>query len=148
MCTEVDRARYARRLSGPLLDRIDLVCRLEAAPPIETEPAADAEAASPAVRRRVVAARALQSARLAGTAAVCNAGMDPGLTRRHVHLDARGRERLLEGHRGAPLTARGHDRVLRLARTIADLAGRERVEPGDVDEALGFRLAPQVPLGG
>ena len=67
--------------------------------------------------------------------------MDAVLTRRHVRLDARVRARMLEGHFGTQMSARGHDRVLRLARTIADLDGRERVSADDVDEALGYRLS-------
>jgi magnesium chelatase family protein len=55
-------------------------------------------------------------------------------------VEGRARARLLEGHARRTLTGRGHDRVLRLARTVADLAGRERIEAEDVDEALGFRL--------
>jgi magnesium chelatase family protein len=139
LCTDADRARYARRLSGPLLDRIDLVCILE--PPTgPLMPGEQAPECSATVRSRVVAARQRQSARLAGTTAAANADMDARATRLHVPLDAALRARLAEANGIAPLTGRGHDRVLRLARTIADLAGRERVVAEDLDEALGFRL--------
>ena len=140
LCTDVDRARYARRLSGPLLDRLDLVCELEPAAALELV-AEDprAEEGSAAVRARVVAARDRQRARLHGAAAVSNATMDARQTRAHAALDRRARRRLLEGHRRRALTGRGHDRVLRVARTIADLAGRETVTAGDVEEAMGFR---------
>jgi magnesium chelatase family protein len=67
--------------------------------------------------------------------------MTAHLTRIHVPLDARLRARMLEGHLGTGMTARGHDRVLRLARTIADLAGRDRVAAGDIDEAVGYRMS-------
>jgi magnesium chelatase family protein len=67
--------------------------------------------------------------------------MDARLTRRHVRLDARMRARMLEGHAGAEMSGRGHDRVLRLARTIADLDGRERIAPADIDEAVGYRMS-------
>ncbi|MFL5911505.1 MAG: YifB family Mg chelatase-like AAA ATPase [Gaiellaceae bacterium] len=144
-CDANDRARYRRRLSGPLLDRIDLVCELDAAPALELvgAPAAGSDG-SAAVRERVVAARERQRVRLAGSGALCNADMDARLTRRDVRLTAEVRERLLECHEVMSLTARGHDRVLRLARTIADLDCRERVEPRDVDEAVGYRLAPET----
>jgi magnesium chelatase family protein len=66
--------------------------------------------------------------------------MDARSTRRHVRLEGRARWRLIEGHARRALTGRGHDRVLRLARTVADLAGRDSVHPEDVEEALGFRL--------
>ena len=89
----------------------------------------------------MVAARERQGIRLAGTGAICNGDMDVRLVRRHVPLDRRARRRLATAADGRRvLTARGHDRVLRLARTIADLAGRDAVGAEDVDEALGFRL--------
>jgi magnesium chelatase family protein len=140
-CQGDARARYHRRLSGPLLDRIDLVCQLEPTRPLELVSDGSANERSDAVRARVAAARERQRRRLAGTAALCNGGMDARLTRRHVRLDARLRARMLEGHAGAEMSGRGHDRVLRLARTIADLAGRERIVPEDIDEAVGYRLS-------
>ena len=141
-CNDVDRLRYSRRLSGPLLDRIDLVC--QAAPPPTAELVAvggDRAEASAAIRVRVVAARERQRRRLAGSGALCNADMDGRLTRRHVVLDEVALERLLDSVEGTGLTGRGHDRVLRLARTIADLGGRERVAGEHLEEALGYRLA-------
>ena len=137
VCTEVDRVRYARRLSGPLLDRIDLVCSLEPVPPLRSARVAEGSAA---VRARVVAARERQRERLAGTPARANAEMDSGLTTRLVHLDRRLLRRLADRQGAAPISARGQDRVLRLARTIADLAGREGVTAVDLDEALGYRV--------
>jgi magnesium chelatase family protein len=139
-CDDVTRARYARRLSGPLLDRIDLVCQLDAARPLELMAEGRSAEGSTEVRARVVAARERQRRRLAGSGALCNADMDGRLTRLHVRLGARLRARMLDGHLGTGMSARGHDRVLRLARTIADLAGRERVQPGDIDEAVGYRM--------
>ena len=139
-CTEVDRARYARRLSLPLLDRIDMVCELERAPALALVEGEGTET-SAEVRRRVVAARERQRRRLEGSGALCNAQMDGRLTRRQVVVDLAVRSRLVEGYAASRLTGRGHERVLRLARTIADLAARDRVEAADVEEALGFRLA-------
>jgi magnesium chelatase family protein len=140
-CEGVARARYRRRLSGPLLDRIDLVCQLEPTRPLELVGDDFAREASEAVRARVSAARERQRRRLVGSAALCNGAMDARLTRRHVRLDTRLRTRMLEGHAGAEMSGRGHDRVLRIARTIADLAGRERIIPDDIDEAVGYRLS-------
>lgn len=142
-CSPLDKLRYTRRLSAPLLDRIDLVCQLDASPQleaVETRPEASA-----AVRERVLRARERQSARFEGTSVHANAGMDTRLTRVHVKLPANANRRLLAGNRNAPLSARGHDRVLRLARTIADLDGRAKVGSADIDEALGYKLT--VPLG-
>jgi magnesium chelatase family protein len=139
-CDDRDRARYQRRLSGPLIDRIDIVCQLEAAQPLELVSAAGGREGSDAVRARVVAARERQRLRLAGSSALCNGGMDAHLTRLHVPLDARLRARMMDGHLATGMSARGHDRVLRLARTIADLDGRDRVEGRDIDEAVGYRM--------
>jgi magnesium chelatase family protein len=140
-CDETALARYRRRLSGPLLDRIDIVCQLEPAQPLELVTDAAAREGSRHVRERVVAARERQHRRLAGSGALCNAEMDVALTRMHVRLDAPLRSRLLRGHAATAMSARGHDRVLRLARTIADLDGRDRVVGSDVDEALGYRVS-------
>ena len=140
-CDEAARSRYQRRLSGPLLDRIDLICQLEPARPLELlTDSADRDGSSD-VRDRVVAARELQRRRLAGSGALCNAEMSAPLTRQFVRLDQRLRARMLEGHASLAMSARGHDRVLRLARTIADLDGRERVATADVDEALSYRMS-------
>jgi magnesium chelatase family protein len=140
-CREDARARYQRRLSGPLIDRIDLVCQLEPTRPLELVAEAGGCEGSAAVRERVAVARERQRRRLAGSAALCNGSMDARLTRRHVPLDTRLRARMLEGHAGADMSGRGHDRVLRLARTIADLGGRERIAPADIDEAVGYRMS-------
>jgi magnesium chelatase family protein len=88
---------------------------------------------------RVVAARERQRARLRGAPVACNAAMDAALTRAHVPLGRAARARL--GAATGVLSIRGQDRVLRLARTIADLDGRERVAAADVDEAIGYRVA-------
>jgi magnesium chelatase family protein len=142
-CSASDHLRYSRRLSAPLLDRIDLVCQLDPSPQlaaVEYRPE-DSET----VRERVTAARELQLSRFAATDVHCNAGMDARLTALHVQLPASARRRLLAGNRAAPLSARGHDRVLRLARTIADLDGRPKVSDSDIEEALGYKRT--APLG-
>ena len=133
-CNDVDRIRYARRLSGPLLDRIDLVCELGQPPP--PIPASRLEPGEPSarVRERVLAARERQTERLRAHGVACNAAMDARLTRR-VALEDGARVQGLER-----LSGRGQDRVLRLARTIADLAGSEQVQADHLDEAIGYRL--------
>jgi len=140
-CTAAALGRYTRRLSGPLMDRIDLICRVEPLPPVRLLEASAAEAEpSAAVRERVVAARDRQTERLEGTAARSNADMDAGLTRRLVRLHGSLATRLLAGSSGEPLSGRGIDRVLRVARTIADLEGRAQVTADHVDEALAYRV--------
>jgi magnesium chelatase family protein len=140
VCDAGALTRYSRRLSGPLLDRIDLVCEVEAVPAVELVGGRSSGDSSQAVRRRVVAARERQRARLRGSAARCNGDMDGPTTRRIVRLDPSLLGRLLSVFEGHPLSGRGHDRVLRVARTIADLDGRAHVERDHVDEALAYRL--------
>ena len=140
-CDEADRARYARRLSAPLLDRIDLVCQLEL-PQATTllDQRLGETCESPLVRDRVRGARERQQARLAGSGAHCNAAMGTVLTRRHVRLSAPARDLLRAGMERASLSARGHDRALRIARTIADLSGGGNVSNANLEEALAYRL--------
>jgi magnesium chelatase family protein len=140
-CTSLELARYQRRLSGPLVDRIDLVCQVDSVPTADlvADPGGRRTLSSD-VRERVVAARRRQLGRLAGTAVLCNGDMDGRLTRRQVPLDAALEARLLGLHDRIALSGRGHDRVLRVARTIADLGARETVAESDLDEALSYRL--------
>ena len=140
-CSPVELARYHRRLSGPLLDRIDLVCQVEAVPALQLVGSESrGRVSSKAVRERVVRARERQRARLGDTAALCNGDMDGRMTRSTVRLDAALTARLLAIRDRVNLSGRGHDRVLRVARTIADLSEREHVAVADLDEAISYRL--------
>jgi magnesium chelatase family protein len=145
-CSEIDRLRYARKLSGPLLDRIDLVCHVPPAAPLELVGVGSGAESSAMVRERVVAARERQARRLVADGINCNGSMDGRLTRRHVKPAGEARDLLLDGHRRMSLTARGHDRVLRIARTIADLEGSEQLKTAHVAEALGYRLGATAGL--
>ena len=140
-CTEPEVARYMRRLSGPLLDRIDMICSV-AAPHRDDllDRTGSAAETSATVRARVIAARERQVARLAGAPALCNAQMSGPLTRRLVELSDDGKALLRTAEATATLSGRGHDRVLRLARTIADLDARDAVTADDVAEALGYKM--------
>jgi magnesium chelatase family protein len=139
-CTVLEALRYRRRLSGPLLDRIDLVCQVDAVPALELVGDGARQVTSAEVREQVLEARGHQRRRLDKTAAVCNGDMDGRLTRALVPLEAALSARLVAARERLNLSGRGHDRVLRVARTIADLAGREDVEAVDLDEALSYRL--------
>jgi magnesium chelatase family protein len=136
-CGEQELARHRRRLSGPLLDRIDLLVTVArpSAAALGDPPATSSEA----VRQRVLAARERQHARLADASAHTNAQLDARLLRAHAHIGAAARRTLAQAYDRGGLSARGHDRVLRVARTIADLADRAAVEPGDVLQALALR---------
>jgi magnesium chelatase family protein len=127
--------RYRARISGPLADRIDIT--LDVGRPTAGELAAPPGESSRAVRERVVAARAAQARRLGPGR--CNAEATVEEIRRHAELDASGARALAAGKERLGLSGRGYDRVLRLSRTLADLAGRKRVRADDVHEALVLR---------
>src|SRR3954452_24179529 len=127
--------RYMAKLSGALADRIDITFTVQPPPPEELTEERSED--SSAVRERVLAARAAQEERLGPGRA--NADMTPSELRRHCELDREGEKTLEQGHRRLGLSARGWDRCLRLARTIADLAGEERISVDHVTEALDKR---------
>jgi len=136
-CSEADLLRHGRRLSGPLLDRIDLL--LAVGRPSADELRAPGVTSSAQARDRIAQARERQLARLDGTGATCNGHMDTALVRRLVRLDSDA-ERLLHAtyERGA-LSARGRERVLRVAMTIADLDARDTVGKQELLRAIGLR---------
>lgn len=136
-CGEHELARHRRRLSGPLLDRIDLLVTV--ARPSAAALADPPTTSSEAVRQRVLAARERQNARLADAPVHTNAQLDARLLRAHVQIGETARRTLAQAYDRGGLSARGHDRVLRVARTIADLADRGAVELGDVLQALALR---------
>jgi magnesium chelatase family protein len=136
-CTDADLARHHRRLSGPLLDRLDLVLNLER--PAAGQLAGEPVTTSAAERERVIAARERQAARLEGTGVTCNAHLDAALLRAYAGPTPQAESTLLDAYRRGRLSARGRDRALRVARTIADLEGADRVERDHVVLALGYR---------
>jgi magnesium chelatase family protein len=144
-CTAADLARHQRRLSGPLLDRIDLVIAVRRPP---ARALRDEEGPpSAAVRERVVAARERQRHRLAAHGVACNARMTARQLRDLADASASALRLLYELHDRHTLSARGHTRVLRVARTMADLDGAERIGPEHVHAAAGLRLdAPTTAL--
>jgi magnesium chelatase family protein len=133
-CTPMQIARYASRLSGPLRDRMDLTVTVAALPARELS-AATASEPSTSIRARVAAARTTQIAR-DGT---LNARLHGRTLRARTVLEREARGMFDVALTRLALTARGHDRVLRVARTIADLDGSETVGADHVGEALQFR---------
>ncbi len=140
-CSETDIARHRRRLSGPLLDRIDLLVRLEGEGALGR--GAVALTSSEKAREQVTAARERQAARLKGEGVAVNAHMDASMLGRYVRLEAEAEELLRKNHERGLLSARGQHRVLRVARTIADLNGSEHVRARDVGSALALRSEAQ-----
>jgi magnesium chelatase family protein len=137
-CGEPDHARHRRRLSGPLLDRLDLLVHVHR--PSTTELAQEALASSAAVREAVAAARERQAVRCEGTGSSCNAHLEAEALRRHARPDRDGERHLRLAYDRGQLSARGHQRVLRVARTIADLDGAATVTGEHVLRALALRV--------
>ena len=137
-CSPRDAEKYAEKISGPLLDRIDLHVNV---PSVEYEAMRRKQAAeaSADVKQRVDAARALQAARLAGTGIACNAHMTAAQIGVFCPLDAAGERLMKTAFERMGLTARSHDRILRVARTIADLDGEEHISAVHLAEAIQFR---------
>ena len=127
--------RYRSRISGPLLDRIDLHVEVPAQRP-EALAKADGGETTATVRARVVAARARMLARQKCP----NAGLGPKALAKHAKLPAEAQSLLIQAVDELGLSARAYDRILKVARTIADLAERETVGLEDISEAIGYRV--------
>ena len=136
-CSEADIARHRRKLSGPLLDRIDLLVHMPRPTPEALED--DRGTFTDGVLEAVLDARERQAHRLAGTGLRTNADLTPQLMRRLVRADAEAHAALRAAYAQGSLSPRGHGRILRVARTIADLAGAARVSEEHVGLALNFR---------
>ena len=137
-CAASAIARYQKRISGPLLDRIDIHLDV---PRIAYEKLAAKRAGEPSasIRARVEDARRRQAARFEGTGLVTNADMGPRELLAHAALDEAGEGLMRAAVKQLHLSARSYHRVLKLARTVADLAGEERVAAHHVAEALQYR---------
>jgi magnesium chelatase family protein len=143
-CPEPAVARYARRISGPLLDRIDVHVEV---PRVEHGKLADDRRGEPssAVRARVAAARWRQAERFTGTGMVTNSEMGPAQIRDRCRLDPPGQALLARASQQLGLSARGYHRVLKVARSIADLAGADGIALPHLAEALQYR--PRAAFG-
>jgi len=136
---------YLGRISGPLMDRFDL--RLDVPPVAFTDlDLPDGGEPSAVVAARVARAREVQAARYEGSGARVNADAEGAALEAVATPDAEGREMLLKAAERFGLSARGYHRVLRVARTIADLEGSESVRKPHVAEALSYRIAGVLAL--
>jgi magnesium chelatase family protein len=138
-CTPADVQRYHSRVSGPLLDRIDLHIEV---PAVRYQDLASSRAgeSSAAIRERVRGAREVQARRFSSLKGVyANAGMQGEQIRQFCRLDTAGEELLKTAMSRLGLSARAYDRILKVSRTIADLAGSETIRPEHVGEAIQYR---------
>lgn len=137
-CSLTKVSIYLNKISGPLLDRMDLQVEV---PPVEYDRMADARPSesSAEIRKRVEAARLVQQRRYAGTGIPCNARLTPALLKKFCVLTPEADRLLAAAYERMGLSGRSYDRLLRVARTIADLAGSEMIGPDHVAEAIQFR---------
>jgi magnesium chelatase family protein len=140
-CEPVAVERYRARVSGPLLDRIDIHLTVPAVPASDLSAGASPAESSAVIRARVEAARERQRARFAEQPGLyANAHMQAREVRRWCRLDELAESLLRQAIAKLGLSARGHARILKLARTIADLAGAPEIDPAHVSEAIQYRL--------
>lgn len=137
-CSEKQVESYMRRISGPLLDRIDLHIEVPSVD-YESMRRKSAPESSRDIQQRVNAARAVQQQRYAGTDISCNAYMSPPLIGKYCTLDDTCEKIMRDAFERLGLTGRSHDRILRVARTIADLDGAEAICPAHLAEAIRYR---------
>lgn len=137
-CRPADVARYKRRISGPLIDRFDLLVDMPPVDPADLlyRPAGESSAS---ILTRVLAARQRQQERYAGSGIASNAALSGKAIHRFCPLDAASQNILFDAVESFSLSARAFDRILKVGRTIADLAGREDLLPDDLYEAIQFR---------
>ncbi|MFA7345604.1 MAG: YifB family Mg chelatase-like AAA ATPase [Terrimicrobiaceae bacterium] len=138
-CSPAQVERYRSRISGPLLDRIDIHVE---APAVQYRELSSNEPAEPssAIRERVIRARGRQRDRFAsGKKTNCNARMGHSQIKKFCALDSSGQEMLRHAMEDLQLSARAYDRILKVARTIADLAGAESIDSSHIGEAIQYR---------
>lgn len=137
-CSQISVDSYRSRISGPLLDRIDIIVEVPAVQFDELRKRAEAEP-SANIKERVNAARSRQNARYAGLPGMCNARMGQDELRQYCDLDDACASLMRQAFDALNLTARSYDRILKVARTIADLEAAETIRPQHIAEAIQYR---------
>lgn len=139
-CSPMQIQRYVGKISGPLMDRIDIHIDVPAVKfkDLRGKGAPDGDT-SAMVRERVMRAREIQLRRFSDEGIFSNSAMLPGQIRKHCVLDAECETLLERAMQRQGLSARGHDRILKVARTIADLDASENIQPGHISEAINYR---------
>ncbi|MCQ2382085.1 MAG: YifB family Mg chelatase-like AAA ATPase [Clostridia bacterium] len=145
-CTQSKIQHYLGKISGPLLDRIDLHIEVDQVTydDLTTEKLAEDSAT---IRKRVTSARAIQNKRFANSSIYCNATMDTAMTKEYCVLDSEGEKILKTAFENLNLSARAYTRILKVARTIADLAGSEQIRPEHLSEAISYRTLDRFNRG-
>lgn len=138
VCTPTARSRYLRKLSGPLMDRIDLHIEADSVTYSDLSSVTNEEPSS-TVKTRVEAARALQRTRFTSANIHCNAKMTQSMVKKFCVLDTKSEAILRNAFEKLQLSARAYSRILKVARTIADLEGSADILPEHVTEAVGYR---------
>ena len=137
-CSPAAVHRYMAHISGPLMDRIDIHIEVTPVSIAEINDSTPTESSAD-IRRRVIAAREIQRTRFEGIGIHCNAMMNSSMLRRFAPLCANCSALLERAMTHLKLSARAYDRIIKVARTIADLAGSEAIEPQHISEAIGYR---------
>lgn len=137
-CSEVSAKRYFNRVSGPLVDRLDIHIDV---PPVDYESLASKEKAEPSseIKKRVNKARKIQQERFIGTNISCNAKMDAAATRKFCNLTPAAEIIMKTAFERLGLSARAYDKVLRIARTIADMENSDDIDTKHIAEAIQYR---------
>jgi len=138
-CSTRQIEQYRQRISGPLLDRIDLHIEVPLVDFRELSNDTTSGEKSETIRARVIEARRIQNARFRGSVARTNSTMGPRQMKVHCKLDSECRGYLEHAMEEMNFSARAHDRILKVTRTLADLAGAENIRPPDILEAIQYR---------
>jgi magnesium chelatase family protein len=142
-CTETQKSRYYSKISGPLLDRIDIQIEVPEVKFRDIVSKIEAES-SEEIRKRVSAARDIQLRRFEGRKIYANAQMGPKDVKRHCPIGAEGEKLLEMAVTKLGFSARAYDRVLKVARTIADLAGETDIGTPHISEAIQYRMMDRM----